>query len=127
MEKYQLSKHFHFLWPVNVSSFYWGSICFRLVNICFTLFHVKLFSCNMLIIGSTNTVRKYTRRGEKLTSAYLLLSQHTSLSPDGKLLIIVGDNPDVMLVDSDTGKVIIWFVFFFSPCTLFLRFGDCKG
>ncbi|KAK8644041.1 hypothetical protein V6N13_013314 [Hibiscus sabdariffa] len=49
MEKYQLSKHFHFLWPVN----------------------------------------------------------HTSLSPDGKLLIIVGDNPDVMLVDSDTGKTVM--------------------
>ncbi|XWS09566.1 hypothetical protein CRYUN_Cryun39dG0001200 [Craigia yunnanensis] len=49
MEKYQLSKHFHFLWPVN----------------------------------------------------------HTSLSPDGKLLIIVGDSPDVMLVDSDTGKTVM--------------------
>ncbi|KAL1103427.1 hypothetical protein V6Z11_D05G439000 [Gossypium hirsutum] len=49
MEKYQLSKHFHFLWPVN----------------------------------------------------------HTSLSPDGKLLIIVGDNPDIMLVDSDTGKTVM--------------------
>lgn len=31
--------------------------------------------------------------------------QHTSLSPDGKLLIIVGDNPDGMLVDSMSGKV----------------------
>ncbi|TYG72184.1 hypothetical protein ES288_D05G459200v1 [Gossypium darwinii] len=49
MEKYQLSKHFHFLWPVN----------------------------------------------------------HTSLSPDGKLLIIVGDNPDIMLVDSDTGETVM--------------------
>lgn len=48
MEKFQLSKHFRFPWPVN----------------------------------------------------------HTSLSPDGKLLIIVGDNPDGMLVDSSTGKTI---------------------
>lgn len=31
--------------------------------------------------------------------------QHTSLSPDGKLLIIVGDNPEGMMVDSQTGKV----------------------
>lgn len=31
--------------------------------------------------------------------------QHTSLSPDGKLLVIVGDNPEGMLVDSQTGKV----------------------
>ncbi|MCH90613.1 WD-repeat protein-like protein, partial [Trifolium medium] len=30
--------------------------------------------------------------------------QHTSLSPDGKLLLIVGDNPDSMLVDSQNGK-----------------------
>ncbi|CAJ2638615.1 putative WD-repeat-like protein [Trifolium pratense] len=29
---------------------------------------------------------------------------HTSLSPDGKLLLIVGDNPDSMLVDSQNGK-----------------------
>ncbi|XP_044473004.1 uncharacterized WD repeat-containing protein C2A9.03 isoform X2 [Mangifera indica] len=48
MEKYQLSKHFRFPWPVN----------------------------------------------------------HTSLSPDGKLLIIVGDNPEGMLVDSNSGKTI---------------------
>uniref|UniRef100_A0A161XRW1 Uncharacterized protein n=1 Tax=Daucus carota subsp. sativus TaxID=79200 RepID=A0A161XRW1_DAUCS len=48
MEKFQLSNHFHFPWPVN----------------------------------------------------------HTSLSPDGKLLIIVGDNPDCMLVDSRNGKTV---------------------
>ncbi|KAL6544662.1 hypothetical protein OROMI_023524 [Orobanche minor] len=29
---------------------------------------------------------------------------HTSLSPDGKIIAIVGDNPDGMLVDSQTGK-----------------------
>ncbi|XP_044472806.1 uncharacterized WD repeat-containing protein C2A9.03-like [Mangifera indica] len=51
MEKYQLSRHFHFPWPVN----------------------------------------------------------HTSMSPDGKLLIIVGDNPDGILVDSNTGKTIMPF------------------
>ncbi|GMN36722.1 hypothetical protein TIFTF001_006233 [Ficus carica] len=32
---------------------------------------------------------------------------HTSLSPDGKLIVIVGDNPDGMLVDSQTGKTIM--------------------
>ena len=31
--------------------------------------------------------------------------QHTSLSPDGKLLAVVGDNPKGLLVDSQTGKV----------------------
>ncbi|KAJ0044827.1 hypothetical protein Pint_03931 [Pistacia integerrima] len=34
--------------------------------------------------------------------------QHTSLSPDGKLLIIVGDNPEGMLVDSNTGKPTVY-------------------
>lgn len=31
--------------------------------------------------------------------------QHTSLSPDGKLLLIVGDDPEGILVDSRSGKV----------------------
>ncbi|KAK1317721.1 hypothetical protein QJS10_CPA05g02144 [Acorus calamus] len=31
---------------------------------------------------------------------------HTSLSPDGKLIVIVGDNADGVLVDSNTGKFI---------------------
>ncbi|RZC04908.1 putative WD repeat-containing protein C2A9.03 isoform F [Glycine soja] len=48
MERFQLSKHFSFSWPVN----------------------------------------------------------HTSLSPDGKLVVIVGDNPEGILVDSQTGKVV---------------------
>ncbi|KAG6407367.1 hypothetical protein SASPL_130356 [Salvia splendens] len=34
---------------------------------------------------------------------------HTSLSPDGKLLAIVGDDPEGMLVDSRTGKAIASF------------------
>lgn len=48
LEKFQLSKHFQFPWPVN----------------------------------------------------------HTSLSPDSKMLVIVGDNPEGILVDSKTGKTI---------------------
>ncbi|XP_059666602.1 uncharacterized WD repeat-containing protein C2A9.03-like isoform X2 [Cornus florida] len=52
MEKFQLSKHFRFPWPVN----------------------------------------------------------HTSQSPDGKLLVIVGDNKDGLLVDSGTGKTVVPFI-----------------
>ncbi|KAA0065756.1 putative WD repeat-containing protein C2A9.03 [Cucumis melo var. makuwa] len=48
MEKFQLSKHFCFPWPVN----------------------------------------------------------HAALNPDGKLLVIVGDNPEGLLVDSQTGKTV---------------------
>ncbi|CAN6559147.1 unnamed protein product [Malus baccata var. baccata] len=49
MEKFQLTKHFRYPWPVN----------------------------------------------------------HTSLSPDGKLLVIVGDNPEGILVNSQTGKTVM--------------------
>ncbi|KAK9152287.1 hypothetical protein Syun_010596 [Stephania yunnanensis] len=31
---------------------------------------------------------------------------HTSLSPDGKILVVVGDNPEGVLVDSNSGKTI---------------------
>ncbi|KAF7149052.1 hypothetical protein RHSIM_Rhsim03G0015300 [Rhododendron simsii] len=65
MENFQLSKHFSFPWPVNVSPL-------------------------------------------SLSPALLLVEfrQHTSLSPDGKLRIIVGDNPEGMLVESGTGKMV---------------------
>lgn len=36
--------------------------------------------------------------------------QHTSLSPNGKLLVIVGDNPQGLLVDAQTGKVTSYFM-----------------
>jgi hypothetical protein len=35
----------------------------------------------------------------------LFLLQHTSLNPDGKLLIIVGDYPEGMVIDANSGKV----------------------
>lgn len=75
MGKYQLSKHFRFPWPVNVSSSYCIILLCRLLN----------FMTEKVIIC-------------------LLCLQHSSQSPDGKLLIIVGDNPDGLLVDSMTGK-----------------------
>ncbi|KAJ3707448.1 hypothetical protein LUZ61_011153 [Rhynchospora tenuis] len=31
---------------------------------------------------------------------------HTALSPDGKLLVVVGDNPEALLLDSTSGKTI---------------------
>lgn len=41
--------------------------------------------------------------------------QHTSISSDGKLLLVVGDNPESMLVDSQNGKV--EFIFLFGQAT----------
>ena len=35
----------------------------------------------------------------------ILLMQHTSLSPDGKLVVIVGDDPNGLLIDANSGKV----------------------
>jgi hypothetical protein len=31
--------------------------------------------------------------------------QHTSLSPGRKLVVIVGDDPDGLLIDANSGKV----------------------
>ena len=36
---------------------------------------------------------------------YILLMQHTSLSPDRKVVVIVGDDPDGLLIDASSGKV----------------------
>ncbi|KAF8718849.1 hypothetical protein HU200_025156 [Digitaria exilis] len=33
-----------------------------------------------------------------------IMTQHTSLSPDGKLVIIVGDDTDALLIDANSGK-----------------------
>lgn len=35
--------------------------------------------------------------------------QHTSLSPDGKLVIIVGDDTESLLIDANSGKVSVLF------------------
>jgi len=34
-----------------------------------------------------------------------LLMQHNSLSPDRKVVVIVGDDPDGLLIDANSGKV----------------------
>jgi hypothetical protein len=34
-----------------------------------------------------------------------LSMQHTSLSPDRKVVVIVGDDPDGLLIDANSGKV----------------------
>lgn len=36
---------------------------------------------------------------------YSIGTQHTSLSPDGKLVLVVGDDPDALLIDANSGKV----------------------
>ncbi|KAG5566522.1 hypothetical protein RHGRI_002169 [Rhododendron griersonianum] len=55
-----------------------------------------------------------SRIGNEFGAVYYLRSSndtvHTSLSPNGKLRIIVGDNPEGMLVDSETGKMVVFLV-----------------
>lgn len=41
-----------------------------------------------------------------MTCLFYVCLQHTARSPDGKLVIIVGDNTDCMLVDSVSGKTV---------------------
>lgn len=76
MEKFQFMNHFRFPWPVNVSSF---------MNLKM-LYYTSLL-CEFLCL-------------------YFLLMQHTSVSPDSKLLAVVGDDLNALLVDSQNGKVI---------------------
>ncbi|KAE9466030.1 hypothetical protein C3L33_02061, partial [Rhododendron williamsianum] len=59
---------------------------------------------SLFILSSGVGVGILALLGSCLYLASLLLIMHTSMSPDGKLRIIVGDNPEGMLVDSRTGK-----------------------
>lgn len=61
-------------------------------------FHVGLFF--LLIVGAT-----YAASFCWVFLTSFLHWQHTSLSPDGKLLVVVGDNPEGALIDACTGKV----------------------
>lgn len=89
MERFQMTKHFRFPWSINV--------LFRSLSNTFLRKHWWPFFISYKM--------------------FALCMQHTSISPDGKLLIVVGDNPEGMLVDSNSGKVIcylpikIWYIF----------------
>lgn len=87
MESFELSKHFRYPWPVNVRVLHFPSlVIWEMVSVSIVI--VGLFFWEWVFL-------------------YLFIwLQHTSLSPDGKLLVIVGDDPDGILVDAKTGKVI---------------------
>ncbi|KAF9667210.1 hypothetical protein SADUNF_Sadunf16G0309300 [Salix dunnii] len=93
MEKYQLSKHFRFPWPVNVGIMELELLHFMVVGVgwlrpdCFNNWNMR-------------------RNIDGDIMFFVSCIQHTSLSPDGKLLTIVGDNPAGMLVNSSTGKTV---------------------
>ncbi|CAL5335459.1 unnamed protein product [Camellia sinensis] len=80
MEKFQLSKHFRFPWPVNVEEI------------------------NTHTLDSKIPVGQVGEMQENYGIKEAIF--HTSQSPDGKLLVIVGDNPEGLLVDSKTGKTV---------------------
>ncbi|GJN41324.1 hypothetical protein PR202_gn00680 [Eleusine coracana subsp. coracana] len=80
MERYLLCKHFRFDWPVNVSA------------------HSKCKLKRIMIL--------YIFVDFIFIPLFALLMQHTSLSPDGKLVIIVGDDTDALLIDSNSGKTV---------------------
>ncbi|CAI7917983.1 unnamed protein product, partial [Closterium sp. NIES-53] len=37
--------------------------------------------------------------------AFAPVPQHTSVSPNGKLVVVVGDDPDAFLMDATSGRV----------------------
>lgn len=98
MERFLLCRTFRFDWPVNVKFFYpsfphlstWHMHAHKLNNIVYEAISPPKVDFAIL-----------------LYFYYLLLlrMQHTALSPDGKLLVVVGDNPEALLVDSTSGKV----------------------
>lgn len=88
MEKFQLLNDFQFPWPVNVS---------HLNN---------LIACCGFLLG-------------KVSLYFFMWSwlslQHTSISPDRRVVAVVGDHVDAFLMDSQNGKVTI---FSFACCLL---------
>lgn len=97
MEKFQLMNHFRFPWPVNVSCFtnldvtmqkYSFSFCLNKVSFLFFISKAEIwfFFC----------------------AFFLLWMQHSSLSPDCKLIAVVGDHLDGLVVDSSNGKVRVY-------------------
>ncbi|KAF7146542.1 hypothetical protein RHSIM_Rhsim04G0007600 [Rhododendron simsii] len=124
MERFQLSKHFRFPWPVNVSAFSFGQHAFVTMGKSSLLFMSISASAHdqndtsfyQIQVGEVSACAQaflhHSTEEWQLGSAYSLLSgffllKHTSLSPDGKLLVIVGDNPDGILVDAATGKTVM--------------------
>ncbi|KAB5569680.1 hypothetical protein DKX38_003473 [Salix brachista] len=76
LQTFQPLNHFHFPWPVN------------------SLSDVKPDNCYMPFSTSN------------LMTRLACILQHTSVSPDRRLIAVVGDNVDGLLVDSQSGKTV---------------------
>lgn len=109
-----------FPWPVNVSKVVSGhcnllffALSFHVVRIFFSLWTVSYAGMNFshaLTIRANNTSHlqrwRIYRAAYQANLPYSFL-QHTSVSPDSKEVIVVGDNADGILADTQSGKVIL--------------------
>ncbi|VAI60271.1 unnamed protein product [Triticum turgidum subsp. durum] len=96
MERFQLCKHFQFDWPVNAY--------FRINLACASWLLEEGLSYFCYFFASSLCDRAAAR--DALTFALIDILQHTSLSPDGKLVVIVGDDPNGLLIDANSGKTL---------------------
>ncbi|WVY94071.1 hypothetical protein V8G54_033159 [Vigna mungo] len=124
MERFQLSKHFSFPWPVNGERIESNCVCGPSAHVS-----KKEEKRKWTTEGGVKETYMWMRREEMMLGGRKVrnvnvaasdwrgrlrndeisrgaIARHTSLSPDGKLLVIVGDNPEALLVDSQTGKTI---------------------
>ncbi|XP_020579940.1 uncharacterized WD repeat-containing protein C2A9.03-like [Phalaenopsis equestris] len=77
---------------------------------CCYFYHMEFISGAVHFMASNNDsgVRDYDMEKFQLSRQFSFPwpVNHSSLSPDGKLLVVVGDNPDGIIADSHSGKTI---------------------
>ncbi|RLM80602.1 putative WD repeat-containing protein C2A9.03-like [Panicum miliaceum] len=97
MERFQLCKYFQFEWPVNEPLTQQQRLNQEAdEGVPFWLWR----GAQRYFIGKLPTAH-WTPQ-EKLGAP----DQHTSLSPDRKVVVIVGDDPDGLLIDASSGKTL---------------------
>ena len=119
MERFQLLNHFRFPWPVNVS----------LRN---QRLHINVIvTCTYMSLQTILSLKSSIRRWVglllevvcwRVLGYWQLISswwwtgflQHTSISPDRRLVAVVGDHVDGLLMDSQNGKVPEYYLYICS-------------
>lgn len=74
--------------------------CLIIILFKVTFTRVLITSC---LFTSVSSVVSFLFPGNLSSSVYVV--QHTSVSPDSKTVVVVGDNADGLLADSQSGKV----------------------
>ncbi|XP_051192948.1 uncharacterized WD repeat-containing protein C2A9.03 isoform X1 [Lolium perenne] len=72
------------------------------------IFDTSSGAVHMMVSSNDSSVRDYDMETFQLCKhvQFDWPVNHTSLSPDGKLAVVVGDNPDGLLIDANSGKTL---------------------